>query len=648
MSGKSNSGAKSLPTRRRRLLALPVLALLVAAVAATTAFARGGAVTWPTEAQETATSGVFTNLPFCGTKQITLGIHDGFGINAWSQESYAAVRSEAAKCQNVKQIVVVGGGSLEKSISDVNSMVAQGVNAIVHHPRLRPGPARRRSSRPRRPASRSSVGRRSGRQAGQGLRLLRRLELADRGHHVGELDGQAARRQGQHRLPRRPGRQPGHPGQLKSIVKVFAKHPGMKLLTGKKTWPVTNWDPATAQKQMSALLAKYKKIDGIISDYGTDALAAMRAMQAANRKLVPIATLEANGLSCLYKKVHKSNPEFQLGDDLVAQLARPGGRPQGDRRGSGPPEQGAEHLRAAVLRELGQRPGPGLRAERGPRLRLVEQADAGTSSASTGSRRREMSEARVVLRLTDVVKTFPGVVALKGVGLEVVEGEVHALVGENGAGKSTLMAVAAGSTLPDTGSVEIGGQVMESPRPPRRRRWGWPSSTSTPRSSTTSRSRRRWSCVPRGRRPRCCARAVGAPSSSRWSAPAHRPRRRVERAERRRSPARRDRQGAGARAEGAGARRADRGAHARRERAAVRAGRARSRPRARRSSTSPTASPRCGASPTASPSCATARRAARSAAASVSEAEILRADHRALRRRPSRPRPSSARRRAAA
>ncbi|MDX6618093.1 MAG: ribose transport system permease protein rbsA [Gaiellales bacterium] len=76
-----------------------------------------------------------------------------------------------------------------------------------------------------------------------------------------------------------------------------------------------------------------------------------------------------------------------------------------------------------------------------------------------------MSTARVVLRLTDVVKAFPGVMALKGVSLEVTEGEVHALVGENGAGKSTLMAVAAGSLLPDRGSVEIGGHVMEQPSP---------------------------------------------------------------------------------------------------------------------------------------------------------------------------------------
>ena len=72
-------------------------------------------------------------------------------------------------------------------------------------------------------------------------------------------------------------------------------------------------------------------------------------------------------------------------------------------------------------------------------------------------------EPRAVLRLTDVVKTFPGVIALGGVSLEVVEGEVHALLGENGAGKSTLMAVAAGALTPNSGSIEIGGQPLDEP-----------------------------------------------------------------------------------------------------------------------------------------------------------------------------------------
>jgi ribose transport system ATP-binding protein len=73
--------------------------------------------------------------------------------------------------------------------------------------------------------------------------------------------------------------------------------------------------------------------------------------------------------------------------------------------------------------------------------------------------------ARAVLRLTDVVKAFPGVVALKGVSLEIVEGEVHALLGENGAGKSTLMAIAAGAMAPDSGSVEIGGAALSAAQP---------------------------------------------------------------------------------------------------------------------------------------------------------------------------------------
>jgi ribose transport system ATP-binding protein len=70
-----------------------------------------------------------------------------------------------------------------------------------------------------------------------------------------------------------------------------------------------------------------------------------------------------------------------------------------------------------------------------------------------------------VLRLDHIVKSFPGVLALKDVSFTVKPGEVHALVGENGAGKSTLMAVAAGVIAPDSGTVEIGGHRLTRPSP---------------------------------------------------------------------------------------------------------------------------------------------------------------------------------------
>ena len=62
--------------------------------------------------------------------------------------------------------------------------------------------------------------------------------------------------------------------------------------------------------------------------------------------------------------------------------------------------------------------------------------------------------------MTGIRKSFPGVKAVDGVDLEVMPGEIHALLGENGAGKSTLLKILAGAQLPDAGRIELDGRPV--------------------------------------------------------------------------------------------------------------------------------------------------------------------------------------------
>lgn len=69
-------------------------------------------------------------------------------------------------------------------------------------------------------------------------------------------------------------------------------------------------------------------------------------------------------------------------------------------------------------------------------------------------------EGGLILKLESIVKTFPGVKALDGVHLEIMEGEVHALCGENGAGKSTLMKIIAGAQPYTSGAMYLDGKEV--------------------------------------------------------------------------------------------------------------------------------------------------------------------------------------------
>ncbi len=72
---------------------------------------------------------------------------------------------------------------------------------------------------------------------------------------------------------------------------------------------------------------------------------------------------------------------------------------------------------------------------------------------------------KYVLEMKNIIKTFPGVKALKGVDFKVKQGEVHALMGENGAGKSTLIKVLTGLHPKDSGKIIFNGQSINPSTP---------------------------------------------------------------------------------------------------------------------------------------------------------------------------------------
>ncbi|MBA8821055.1 D-xylose ABC transporter ATP-binding protein [Ochrobactrum sp. P6BS-III] len=76
-----------------------------------------------------------------------------------------------------------------------------------------------------------------------------------------------------------------------------------------------------------------------------------------------------------------------------------------------------------------------------------------------------MPSADAILKLDNVGKIFPGVVALDGIDLQLMRGETHIILGENGAGKSTLIKLLAGIYQPDTGEIFLNDQAYKPKTP---------------------------------------------------------------------------------------------------------------------------------------------------------------------------------------
>jgi ribose transport system ATP-binding protein len=76
------------------------------------------------------------------------------------------------------------------------------------------------------------------------------------------------------------------------------------------------------------------------------------------------------------------------------------------------------------------------------------------------------------ISLRDISKTYPGVIALDGIDLDINAGKIHGLVGENGAGKSTLLKILTGAHGPTLGTMEVFGEEVFFDTPLAARKFG--------------------------------------------------------------------------------------------------------------------------------------------------------------------------------
>jgi ribose transport system substrate-binding protein len=315
----------ALASRRRRPRSRPT-ATGLAAVGLVAAFAAvtgcgsssnsnsNGSGSSATAAKSSSSASTGGNPSWCGSKKIVLGIQDGGGLNGWSKESLRQVKLEAAKCPNITKTIVVNAGfDPQKAISGTTGLVAQGANAIVIIPDAG-GPAELPGLRKATahgvkvvPWGASPGGKEPGdyvtyvdwspEAAGETSATWLFKAMNGKGNviYLGGPAGNAVDK-----------------GELVGIGKVLAQNPGVKLLTGSDTWPVTNWDPAQAQKVMTGLLSKYPKIDGILMTDGQSGAAVVKVLKQANRRIPPIATLEANQIGCAWKDAQGTKDAFQL------------------------------------------------------------------------------------------------------------------------------------------------------------------------------------------------------------------------------------------------------------------------------------------------------------------------------------------------
>jgi len=298
--------------RSRRIIGASALAALSLAMAACSSSGGSSSSGGTTAGGATAGGGggaVNSKYPWCGPKQASIALADGFGDNTWRELTRYSAVTIAAECPSVTKYVYANGeGNTQKAISDINSLVAQGITAIVDFPDA--GKAMLPELTKAYQAGTIVVPYRvfPGGTAGQNYNAYLSTDFTSAGVLWGKDVASALNGQGNVVFLGGP---PANSQSLEEYQSVFKNYPGIHII-GQKPYNVTNWDPATTQQVVASLLSKYPKIDAVVSDFGTALAASFPQFQKAGRQIPVIATEDGNSLGCDYASMHQSDPAFKL------------------------------------------------------------------------------------------------------------------------------------------------------------------------------------------------------------------------------------------------------------------------------------------------------------------------------------------------
>jgi ribose transport system substrate-binding protein len=247
---------------------------------------------------ETTSSGTPS---WCGEKEITLALADGFGDNNWRKITRAEAEAEAKECPNVKEFIYTDGqGDTQKAISDLEGLTAQGVNAAVVFPDA--GKAMLPAITNMYKAGVVTVPYRvfPGGEAGVNYTTYVETDFKEAGKLWGEWLLKALPKGGKVLPLGGPAGNTQSEEEYEGMAEVVEGH-GIEMI-GEQPFSATDWEPAKTQQVVTANLAKYPEIDAITTDFGAALASAFPAFKQAGREIPPIATEDSNELSCIQKK----------------------------------------------------------------------------------------------------------------------------------------------------------------------------------------------------------------------------------------------------------------------------------------------------------------------------------------------------------